>query len=102
MIHKPTIKSCKFSFLVYVDPVIQRHLPGFPPYHDVIANLSGCLINSHSIYEVPMPRIPTFINILGSMIPKNVRPLPKAEHWISDIDIRTINFRILTLKCVLI
>ena len=79
MIHKPTIKSCKFSFLVYVDPVIQRHLPGFPPYHDVIANLSGCLINSHSIYEVPMPRIPTFINILGSMIPKNVRPLPKAE-----------------------
>ena len=65
-------------FLVIVDPVIQKLLPGSPPYHDVMANLSGCLINSHSIYEVAMPRIPTFVNILGSMIPKSLEPLPKA------------------------
>ena len=53
--------------------------PSFPSYHDVIANLSGCLINSHSVYEVPFPRIPTFVNMLGAMLPKNVRPLPKVR-----------------------
>ena len=74
-----------------VDPTIQRLLPGSPPYHDVIANLSGCLINSHSIYEVPMPRIPTFVNILGSMIPKNVRPLPKVEHQMEDLDLISVS-----------
>ena len=77
---------------MYVDPLIQRHLPGSPPYHDVIANLSGCLINSHSIYEVPMPRIPTFINILGSMIPKIARPLPKVEHSRRDLDLKSTYF----------
>ena len=71
---------------MYVDPVIRKITknPDFY-YHDVIANLSGCLINSHSIYEVPFPRIPTFVNMLGSMIPKNVRPLPKVEQWISKL-----------------
>ena len=58
--------------------------PNFPSYHDVIANLSGCLINSHSVYEVPFPRIPTFVNILGAMLPKNVRPLPKVRHWMTS------------------
>ena len=69
-----------------VDPTIRRVTknPSFPSYHDVIANLSGCLINSHSVYEVPFPRLPTFVNMLGAMLPKNVRPLPKVRYCLAS------------------
>ena len=47
------------------DRVIEEYLPGIPSSAEMVANISGCLVNSHSIYEVPMPRVPTFVNILG-------------------------------------
>ena len=47
------------------DRVIEQYLPGSPSSAEMVANISGCLVNSHSIYEVPMPRVPTFVNILG-------------------------------------
>ena len=56
----------------------------------MIANISGCLVNSHSVFEVPMPRLPTYVNILGTTIEKELKPLPEdisdfmdgAEHGV--------------------
>jgi glucuronosyltransferase len=63
------------------DDSIRRHIPHSPSSSEMLGNLSGCLINSHSIYQVPMPRVPTFVNILGNMMDKVVQPLP---HEIAD------------------
>ena len=49
------------------DCVIEEYLPGSPSSAEMVANISGCLVNSHSVYEVPMPRVPTFVNILGEV-----------------------------------
>lgn len=49
------------------DRVIEEYLPGSPSSAEMVANISGCLVNSHSVYEVPMPRVPTFVNILGEV-----------------------------------
>ena len=38
------------------DQMIQEYMPGSPSGAEMVANISGCLVNSHSIYEVPMPR----------------------------------------------
>ena len=81
-------KICRI--LAVNDQVIAEYLPGSPSSAEMAANISGCLVNSHSIYEVPMPRLPTWVNILGTTIDKEVRPLPKdisdfmegAEHGV--------------------
>ena len=56
------------------DQVISEYLPGSPSSAEMVANISGCLVNSHSIYEVPMPRVPTYVNVLGTTIDKEVKP----------------------------
>lgn len=61
------------------DYMIWKHIPHSPPSIEMLSNISGCLINSHSIFEVAMPRVPTFVNILGSMIDKKPGPLPKVN-----------------------
>ena len=70
--------------------MIAEYLPGSPSSAEMVANISGCLVNSHSIYEVPMPRVPNYVNVLGTTIDKEVKPLPKdisdfmdgAEHGV--------------------
>ena len=77
-------------FIAVTDRVVSEFIPDSPSSTQMIANISGCLVNSHSVFEVPMPRLPTYINILGTTIEKELRPLPKdikdfmdgAEHGV--------------------
>ena len=72
------------------DQIISEFFPDSPSCTQLIANISGCLVNSHSVFEVPMPRLPTYVNILGTTIEKELKSLPKdisdfideAEHGV--------------------
>lgn len=93
------VQNCIYKFLHTMlmqyhwhvtDRVVSEFIPDSPSSTQMIANISGCLVNSHSVFEVPMPRLPTYINILGTTIEKELRPLPKdikdfmdgAEHGV--------------------
>jgi glucuronosyltransferase len=65
------------SFIL--DRIIKTYIPHSPSSHEMLMNISGCLVNSHSVFEVAMPRVPTFVNILGNMIQKELQPLPKVQ-----------------------
>jgi hypothetical protein len=59
--------------------VYRSFLPQAPSYTDIIANMSGMIINHNDAWEVPRPYPRTFVNVLGMNIDKKPKPLPKVR-----------------------
>jgi hypothetical protein len=61
-------------------PWLKRsYLPHAPNYKDIVANLSGLLINHNDAWEIPRAYPRTFINVLGMHISKKKKQLPKVS-----------------------
>ncbi|XP_045102512.1 UDP-glucuronosyltransferase 2A3-like isoform X2 [Portunus trituberculatus] len=62
---------------------ISRHLPSCPSPATLLAEMSGMLINSHSVIDYPRLLPPSFINVGGLHIHRP-NPLPKElEEWLA-------------------
>ncbi len=65
-----------FGHTYLCDVFIRRHYPDSPPSTQLIADLSGVLINSDSILDYPRLLPETFINVGGIQIRRNTKQLP--------------------------
>ncbi|KAK7072886.1 putative UDP-glycosyltransferase [Halocaridina rubra] len=62
---------------------IQQYLPGTPSPANLLANISGMLINSHPAVDYPRLLPPSFLNV-GGLQMHTPKPLPaELEHFIS-------------------
>lgn len=62
---------------------IQRHLPNTPHPSELLANLSGVLINSHPSVDYPRLLPPSFINVGGLQIQPTKSLPPDLEEFIT-------------------
>lgn len=61
----------------FVNRAVQTHLPDSPNPCDLIADLSGMLINTDYALDYPRLLPPNFINVGGMQI-KSPKPLPEV------------------------
>ncbi len=66
------------------DRAIRRHLPETTPSaKELLGDLSGVLINTHSLLDYPRLQPETFVNVGGMQIPEESSRLPKQlEEWV--------------------
>ena len=58
------------------DSLLAVNLPSSPSSRDLLANISGVMINTDYILDYPRPQPPTFINVGGIQIKPSQGDLP--------------------------
>ncbi len=71
----------------------EKYLPDAVPISQLLANLSGMLINHNDIWEYHRPYPKTFINVLGMHMKKDPGPIPNdILHFIEGAEHGAIYF----------
>ena len=88
------LKSVERLYMAYhasiIDDLLADHLPTSPDSSQLLANLSGVLINTDYVLDYARPQPPSFINVGGLQINSDPGPLPQnmlqfmedAEHGV--------------------
>lgn len=71
----------------FCDSIAQQYFPEIPPTMDILADMSGALLNTDNILDYPRLQPETFLNIGGMQISKSPKPLPQnIQEWIDGAE----------------
>ena len=65
------------------DSVVSQYFPKAPSTREMLAELSGALLNTDNILDYPRLQPDTFINIGGMQIAKERKPLPEVPKYLT-------------------
>ena len=76
---KALTRGIMWLHTLYSDSIIRQHLPKSPASSQMLADLSGALINTDSFLDYPLLQPESFINVGGLQIRQKSKPLPKVN-----------------------
>ena len=76
---KALTRGIMWLHTLYSDSIIRQHLLEAPASSQMLADLSGTLINTDSFLDYPLLHPESFINVGGLQIRQKSKPLPKVN-----------------------